>query len=101
MLELVATMPSRPLGPRVVVTLDISISLDQIDCRCPSRGREYRGECNFLLYPKKRAGSMAWVIWWMCLDSGITSTPDAVLSSAPLSEGGRAMGQPVVHFEIG
>src|SRR5260370_27781279 len=50
MLELVATMPSRPF-PRLLLTLDIISRLARLTTVAAPRGEE-RGECNFLLYAK-------------------------------------------------
>src|SRR5271156_4388634 len=51
MLELVATMPSKPFGEGVLVTLDIFSRLIWIDYRCRT-APGVRGACNFLLYAK-------------------------------------------------
>src|SRR6266480_1955393 len=51
MLEFVATMPSRPFGAEVLITLDIVSRLSRL---VAGATRGVCGECNFLLYPNNQ-----------------------------------------------
>src|SRR5580658_2597244 len=62
MLELVATMPSRPLTTGVLVTLDISLSLNRIDSCVAGAASECAERATVFYTPKARSHStQLWV----------------------------------------